>query len=69
MTNKGKPMARLNLTIPDSVKAEIDALAETDAEINWSAIATKAFKKFLKKHRMRSVWNGSEHDVVPTSQT
>lgn len=58
-------MARLNLTLPDSLKNEMQLLSNANPLINWSSIAAKAFRKYIKKHRMRSVWTGTEHDIVP----
>jgi metal-responsive CopG/Arc/MetJ family transcriptional regulator len=41
---KGKEMARINVSIPDELKKEMDGVA-----LNWSAIASAAFAAAIKE--------------------
>jgi len=41
-------MQRINLTVPSQLKREM----EKHSEINWSAVATKSFERFLRANRI-----------------
>lgn len=42
-------MARMNISIPDDVKSDIDGISG----INWSAVATEAFRSVVLNHKAK----------------
>src|SRR5258705_7140093 len=45
--HKGDAMARINVSVPDSLKERMSAL---DARVNWSEVAQTAFEREIVKH-------------------
>lgn len=51
-----KTSARVSITVPEELKRRMD---QCPVQVNWSALAAEAFKKFLdEQEQKQDLWKG-----------
>lgn len=49
------PAVRINISVPGSVRKQMDAFTET-TEVNWSKVAAQAFTRHMRAHARLARW-------------